>query len=222
MPDLLPGYTWDRRVARFRSTTRGHFVSRNRIIELLEQQVSGTERRLGDIVTAMHEGNLSPSFGQSLMRDELRRAHLQQAALGAGGFDRLSFREFGRVGRSLRDDYERLTNLANDIQEGRVTLPQALNRVRGYAGDARLQFFEAERDARRQAASSGGVALLVIRDLGAAEHCPSCVDYYQMGWQPDLPPPGTQSECGSHCRCGMRYREVPITEAGEFIGTRRQ
>src|SRR5687767_1196035 len=116
MPDILPGYAFDTRVARYRSTSRGQFVSRNRIMDLLDNQVRSAERRLGDIVTAMHEGNLSPGFGQTLMRDELRRLHLQNAALGSGGFDRLDFRAYGRAGRMLREDYARIANLANDIQ----------------------------------------------------------------------------------------------------------
>lgn len=208
--EILRGYTYDRRASRFRDTTRGQFVSRSRILELLDLQVNRAERRLGDIVTAMHEGQLSTVYGQVLMRDELRRLHLQNAALGRGGFDRLSFREYGRAGQMLREDYQRMTNLTNDIANGRVTLPQALNRVHGYVGSARVNFLEAERDAAREGAASRGVQLEERRRLGASEHCRDCVRWAGLGWQSlgTLPLPGQQSVCSRNCRCTLERREV--------------
>lgn len=206
MPDVLPGYQWDRSVARYRSTTRGQFVSRERILGLLDTQIHTAETRLGDIVTAISEGALSPGYGQIVMRDELRRLHLQNAALGAGGFDRLSFREYGRAGRLLRDDYQRLTRLLGDMQAGKVSLPQALQRVHGYVGSARVNFLEAERDAAR----ATGRTFEERRRLGAAEHCEDCVGYARQGWQPlgVLPVPGERSRCNRRCRCTLERREV--------------
>lgn len=203
---ILPGFTYDRASARFRDTARGQFVSRTRIMFLLEAQVNSTEQRLGEIVTAMHEGAMSSGYGQMLMRDELRRLNLTNAALGKGGFDRLDFRDYGRAGRQLRDTYERISNLARDMEAGRVTLPQALNRVRGYVGEARRNFFASERDAMR----ATGRAFEERRRLNPAEHCKDCVRYASMSWRQmgELPVPGEGSVCGPRCRCTMERREV--------------
>ncbi len=203
---ILPGFTFDRRTARFRNTARGQFVSRNRILDLLDTQIRHAENRLGDIVTAMHEGALSPGMGQSLLRDELRRLHLQNAALGAGGMDRLTFREYGRAGRMLRDTYQRMTNLTNDMMVGKVSIDQALNRIGGYVGEARINFLQAERDAVR----ATGHTFEERRRLGVSEHCIDCVNYAGQGWQPlgVLPVPGERSRCGNRCRCSMERREV--------------
>jgi hypothetical protein len=138
MADILPNYSYDKRVGRFRDTARGQFVSRARIRDLLNTQVNRAEQRLGDIVTAMHEGRLAPGAGQMMMRDELRRISLQNAALAKGGMDKLDFRDYGRAGRQLRDTYARVTNLTRDVQAGRVSIDQALNRVRGYVGAQKL------------------------------------------------------------------------------------
>lgn len=211
MATVLPGFTFDRRSARYRDTSRGQFVSRRTILNLLEQQINGAEKRLGDIVTAMHEGAMSPAYGQTLLRDELRRVHLQNAALGAGGFDRLSFREYGRAGRSLRDSYSRMTNLTNDLKAGKVTLPQALNRISGYVGEARVNFLAAERDAVR----ATGRAYEERRTLHARESCPDCERYAAMGWQPlgMLPVPGEgNTRCRSNCRCSLERREVETVQ----------
>lgn len=220
MADILPGFTFGRDTQRYRDTTTGRFVARADIMGLLETQTESLERRLAGLTTALSEGALSPAYFAEQMRTEVRRAHLQNRALGAGGFERLGFDDYGAVGRKLRDDYARIANLAQGVADGSVTLPQALNRINGYAGNARREFYEADEKARRDAAEGKGMALLMIRDLGPSEHCPECLDFYQQGWQPQLPLPCEDSRCNTHCRCTLRYREVAIDSAGEWIGRR--
>lgn len=206
MADVLPGFGWDSRAARFRDTSRGQFVSRDRILNLLDVQIRHAENRLGDLVTAIHEGTLSPGMGQTLMRDELRRLHLQNAALGKGGFDRLDFRDYGRAGRQLRDTYARMGNMVQGIANGRVSIDQALNRVNGYIGEARRNFFVTEREALQ----ATGRSYEERRRLNAKESCRDCVRWASMSWQPlgVLPVPGEQSRCNANCRCAMERREV--------------
>jgi hypothetical protein len=208
VPPILPNYAYDRSLARYRSGATGRFVGRRTILDLMERQITGGENRLADLTTALHEGRISPAIWQEQMRTELRRLHTTNAALGAGGFDRMTFREWGRTGGLLRNDYQRLTNLANDIVAGKASLPQALQRVRGYVGNARVNFFEAERDAMR----ATGKQYEERRRLGASENCIDCVEYYRQGWQPlgVLPVPGQGSVCGTRCRCAMERREVEV------------
>lgn len=218
MADILPGYSYSQSASRYRSDETGRFVARSDVMDLLETQTSGLERRLGALTQAMQEGNLAPGYFADQVRTELRRAHLQERALGAGGWDRLTQADYGSTGRRLRDDYARIVNLAQGIQDGTVSLPQALNRIQGYAGSARLEFYEAQ---RQRVQVDAGEALLMIRDLGASEHCNSCVDYYQQGWAFSLPSPGELSECGTHCRCDLRLRAVASDAVDELLGTRR-
>ena len=205
--DILPSYTWNRDTARYRNTETGKFVARRDIIGLLETQVNSAERRLGELTTAMHEGRLSPSTWQVTMRDELRRLHSAQSALGVGGWDRMDFRAWGRVGGLLQADYERMTNLARAVQAGEVTLPQALQRVNGYVNAARRGFFESDRDAAR----ATGRTYEERRRLSSSEHCPTCLDLAAMSWQPfdTLPIPGNgATECGGYDKCVLERREV--------------
>jgi hypothetical protein len=206
MADILRGYEFSRSAARFRDTTTGRFVSRTRIMGVMEQQVNSAESRIADIVQGLHNRDIAPGYAQTLMRDELRRLNLQNAALGKGGFDRLTQSDFGRVGHQTRDTYARITRLVDDVQAGRASLAQALQRVRGYVGEARQQFFIAEREALRQS----GRNFEERRVLGAAEHCKDCLDYAARGWQPlgTLPIPGNASVCGKACRCSLVRREV--------------
>lgn len=204
--DILRGYTYSRTAARYRDTSTGRFVSQARVTNLLEQQVNHAETRLGNIVQGVFTREIAPGYAQTLMRDELRRLNLQERALGKGGFDRLTFRDYGAVGNQLRDSYARMTDLLNGIQRGTVTLPQALNRIQGYVLEARHQFFKAERDALRES----GRQFEERNVLAAAEHCEDCISFTNMGWQPlgVIPLPGEKRRCGARCKCTLARREV--------------
>lgn len=219
--DILPGFSYSRSAQRYRSDATGKFVSRAEITGLMESQVNGLENRLGALAQAVADGNLAPAYFAEQARTEMRRAHLIERSLGAGGWDRLNSQDYGSVGRRLRDDYARIVNLAQGLTDGTVTLPQAMNRIQGWAGSARVEFLEAQR--QRQQASEGMV-LIEKRNLSASEHCADCLNFYEQGWQQAgiLPVPGTGSVCRERCRCSIVSREVAAESVGEWIGTRRQ
>ncbi len=219
--DVLPGYTFNPSTHRYRANATGRFVARRDVLSLLDTQVSSAGARLGDLTTALHEGRIAPGVWADQMQNELRRLHSQNRALAVGGWDRMTAADWGAVGGRLRGDYARVVRLAQDIQAGAVTLPQALNRVDGYIGNARVQFWNGERERRQVGA--GNVAI-ELRTLGTAEHCGDCVDYHDRGWcvAGELPPPGVDSECTTHCRCSMAWRAVAAGEMAEWLGTRRR
>lgn len=226
MADQLPGYTFDRSAGRYRNASNGRFVARRDILTLLNNQVNAGEQRLRDLVTEFHEGKLSASTWAEQMRSEVKRQHLQQAALGAGGWDRLDQRDYGRIGGNLRAEYRNIENFARQVQAGEVTLPQALQRADGYVGGSRIEFFETERKAAQNAERIRGEDTTIIerRHLDpAAQHCRDCPGYYDRGWQAGgtLPVPGVQCQCRHHCRCRMSRRAVPTSELADWIGTKR-
>lgn len=219
--DVLPGFTWDPTSQRYRNNETGRYVSRRDILRLLEEQTNQADALLGALTAAFFEGAIAAAVWADQMQSELRRLHSQNRALAAGGWDRMTLRDWGAVGGRLRDDYARVQRLATEIRNGTVTLPQALNRVNGYVGNGRVQFWNAERERRR---AEPGQAVVEIRYLGAAEHCDSCVEYYDRGWcmAGQLPSPGVDSECSTHCRCTLEHRQVAADELGEWLGTRRR
>ena len=221
MADVLPGYTWNPASQRYRNNDTGRYVSLRDILRLLEEQTNQADALLGALTVAFFEGAIAAAVWTDQMQNELRRLHSQNRALAAGGWDRMTPRDWGAVGGRLRDDYARVQRLATEIQNGTVSLPQALNRVNGYVGNARVQFWEAERE---RAQAEPGQAVIELRRLGIAEHCADCVEYYDRGWcmAGQLPSPGVDSECTTHCRCTLEHRQVPANELGEWLGTRRR
>lgn len=223
--DALVSYTWasfaDANKTRYRDTATGRFVSRATVQEFVDSRIATAERRFDDLTRAYFDGRVSASTWQITMRDEMRRYATQNAVLGIGGYDRMSAREWGRIGGLLRDDYARMTNLAQGIQDGTVTLPQAMERIRGYMGNARLNYHEAERTALMNREQQTDTQLLMIRDLGNANHCEDCLSYHSAGWSYDLPLPSQSCACSSHCRCSVRYRDVMYVDVDAWLGTRR-
>jgi hypothetical protein len=223
MADVLPGYIWDATTKRYRAVGTGRYVSRRDILSLLDGSINTAQDRLGALTAALHEGSISPAVWTDQMRTELRRLHLQNRALAAGGWDNLTPRDFGAIGYKLRDDYQRLSSFARDIINGDSTLAQSLSRSNMYAGRARTNFWEAERD--RATPSASDRRLIERRLLGAAEHCRTCISLYNDGWQPAgvLPIPGDGStECLTNDRCVLERREVPLSELDQWIGTRKR
>lgn len=218
--DILPGYVYNPDTARYRDSSSGKFVGRSAINDLLRTQVQGAESRLHDLATAYHENRISAASFVDMVRTESRRLELQNVALAKGGFDRLDFSDFGRVGASLRAQYAQIAGTAQDVADGKVSLPQLLNRMNAYAGEGRRLYFQTQRENAPQTAE--GMTTIERRLLGNADHCPDCLDYYSQGWQPVgvLPSPGDSCQCRNNCRCSMTSREVPTSELDNWIGTK--
>lgn len=236
MPDasLLPGYTFDARArggGQYRNVVTGRYVARVRIQELLDQQVQQRAARLGRITQdfaaptetltrALAENRLTPAQWLTAMKDELRRAHIQYRALGAGGFgaDKLTAHDYGKIGAALKDDYRRLVGFADAILRGECSEAQALARLNMYLGHARSQYYDAWKERVLQTVEPGLLAL-GRRRLGQAEHCDVCVIYARAGLQPleNMPPIG-DSPCDGNCRCTLEVKIVPIAEAQKWIG----
>lgn len=220
MAEILTGYTFDKDTGRYRSSGTGRFVARKQITSLLEKQVADTEARMQDLVTALHEEKIAPSVFLAQARTELKRAHITNRALGAGGWDQLDSKDYGATGGALKNAYQRLVGTVEDMQRGDASLPQAQQRMRSYAGDARRQYFDAEKS-RRQPSDANMV--LIYRRIAAADAntCGDCMDYYEQGWQYSVYSPGENCECRGSCRCRREEKEVPIADVGEWLGTKR-
>jgi len=199
MSDLLIGYTFDPRVHAYRNLATGRLVARARILELLDAQVTQRGNRLARLTLDFASNQMDASHWLAIMKDELRRAALEYAALGRGGWERLDAKAWGRVGGILQADLRRLIAFADDIASEKLSEAQILNRLGMYLGNMRRNFWDAERDALRLMAGR----YRERRVLGISEHCDDCVVYARLGWQPFgvLPVPGERSQCLTNCRC---------------------
>lgn len=225
MTDILPGYTWSRARRRYISQRTGRPISEAELRRLFNERIADAEGRMADIATAYYEGKISPALFVELMATEQRRLTVQSAALGKGGFDELDAAALVALALLLRETNERIIGTAHDALEGKVSLPQLVNRADGYVGEARREFFRALRDAAIASAVMGGDSIILARRMldPRAKHCRDCPDLAARGWSriEELPPPGYGCQCAGHCRCGFLTMTVPRDEAHQWIGTLR-
>lgn len=222
MADVLPSYRFDKRTGQYHSDATGRFVGRKTIISLMKSHVDAAAGRFAELTTAFYEGRLEAAAWIEQVRGEQRRLTLQSAALGFGGWDRLTSVQFGRAGSDLRDQYAKIAGTAQDIADGKITLAQALARVNEYVGAAKAHFWQAERETVQR--SHSGVIVIERRTLGAGgKSCKDCLEFYEQGWQPMgvLPPPCTDSVCRGNCQCQLVRKEIAATDIGEWIGSKR-
>ena len=214
----LPGYQWDARSGRYRNAQTGKYVKRQVLIDLVDANTDEVSNRLIKLTTAVHEGRLAPSVWLEQVKTEVKRLHIQNRALGAGGIDRLTPNDYSSIGGTLSSEYRHLGDFAAELPK--LSLPQALSRVNMYVGSARKQFWKAEGSTLQQDPES---VIIERRTLGKADHCPDCVAYYDQGWQLQgvLPDPGEGSVCGSNCRCTKQRKQVTQSGVDKWIGTKR-
>ena len=221
---LLQGYYFDRRSHNYIRAATGRFVARGHVIELLEKSVAGRERRLYEGVRRLVDGRRSPQVFLSHGKLMLKRQYLQEAALAAGGWDRLTPTDFGRIGGKLQAQYRRLAELTRGVRDGEVSEAQALSRMQMYMGNARAEYFEVERELLPPMPQ--GQARIERRTLGASKGgpCVDCVGFADMGWQPEgtLPIPTQGSVCNGHCRCSLDRAEVEAERARAMIGMKER
>lgn len=224
MPNILPGYTYAKSVARYRSKQTGRFVSQARIAELLDQHIQQGEQRLQALATAFYEGQLAPAVFVVAARDQLRRLHIQSVALAKGGFGRLTMSDYVRNMDSLRTEYAKLLATAQDARNRSISLPQMLNRMRGHAGVARSEYMRTLRDVLADVDEPDMIRIARRILDPTAMHCGDCITYYELGWVlvRELVPPGEGCQCLGNCRCRVIWHRVPVGELGEWLGTKRQ
>jgi hypothetical protein len=218
----LPGYTFEDELGRYRSNVSGRFVARKDILSLTDAQINASEARMTDLTTAVMEGRISPTVWQEAMRTEAKQQVLSQAALGSGGWERISQQSYGRAGADLRQLYAKISGTAADIADGKITMAQAQARANEYAGHGRSHFYTAEREKVRPSAPNK--VFLERRMLGGGgKTCSDCVSFYDQGWQPFglLPPPGVDSVCRGNCKCSLIRMEVEAGTVGEWIGGKK-
>ena len=219
----LQGYTFDTRARRYRYARTGQFVARNRITELLDRSIAGRERRLFAGVRGVMDGRIRPDVWLTRTKTLLKRQYLQDAALAAGGWDQLTFHDYGRIGGKLQAQYRRLEGMRDGIADGTVSEAQALSRMKMYAGNARAEYYEVERE--RLPATPADKIRIERRRLGAKDkgNCDDCLRYADTGWQMEgrLPVPTQGSVCNGQCRCDLVRKEVPTQEVFDWISTRR-
>lgn len=216
---LLP-LLWILNRGRYFTTRPLRPISLTALRRLFEAHLAAAEEELQMLVRAYFAEEIALATWQRSMAVAIRRYHLQFAALGGGGFRQLMPSDLATVQVLLRQEGQRLARFAQGLARGEISLLQALGRADWYAGTASVRFWELQAD-RLQPLR--GQVLLERNMLRPAEHCETCLDLTDLGWQRQgvIPPPKVDRICQNGCKCYKLFRSVDRDEVPDWIGTKR-
>lgn len=184
--DLFEAVAWSEGAQRWYWTAgSGHtgFVAEAAIEAELERHQLAMARTLETLTRDLYAGEMSVAEWETAVALELKNASLAQSMFAVGGADNMGASDYGRVGQTLREQYEFLDGFAKDIATENVTEGQAITRIDMYADATEQNYWDAWR-----ANAEGGEGL---EDLPLLETSPRDGD----------------TQCLTHCRCYIRTNE---------------
>ncbi|MCI0390319.1 MAG: hypothetical protein MOB07_16335 [Acidobacteria bacterium] len=199
--DAPANVTWSPSKRRYTYASNGREVSALKIRGRLQSAIDASKERIDAFTSELIAGKINAAEWTLRMRDEIKNGHRAAALIANGG--RLNPSTTGRLGATVRAQYEYLSRFASGIQNGDIPLNGRLRaRAKLYAQSVLLGY-ESQVRARERLAGSKEER----RVLSAVEHCVDCVEFARRGWQPigSLPQIG-DSICKSNCHCRFEYR----------------
>lgn len=196
-------YRWNAGAGRYIDPDSGRFVPKQAEVRALDERITAGIDQVRAVTVGVLEGAVSVEDWQTAVAVELRRMHTQAAALGRGGWQQMTPRDWGRIGRALRDEYAYLRGFAEALAGGNLSEAQVNARLTLYVNGIWSSYWKGAAGAMQGAGMTEE-----RRILTPAEHCKDCEGYAAQGWQPlgSLPEPGEGSVCGHNCRCIKVYR----------------
>lgn len=194
-------YKWNRVAGRYIGPD-GRFVSFAEVRRFLDGTLDSYEARVMSLGEGLRDRRITLAEWQVGMRDAVKNIHLMSGSLARGGWAQMSPADYGRVGQTLRFQYDRLRNFAREIERGLPLDGRFMRRHMLYAQSGRVSFTAA---LRQEMALRGMTEEKSI--LARADHCVECVEQANKGWSPI----GTlvnigERICKSNCRCHLIFR----------------
>lgn len=191
-------WQWNPERRQYRDTRTGRYLSARQVRRAHLDFLTARKVQMVTLTEDLAEGRLTLPQWERAFRQQIKLTWGAQWAFGRGGRNVMTPRDWGAVGRAVREQYRWLGGFASDLADGKLSPAQATARAQLYASASTYAF------ARGQAASYSGLRLPVypadggteckanckcrweISDeperwvarwrLGAAEHCSGCLD----------------------------------------------
>jgi hypothetical protein len=181
----------------------GRFISRSRVLEVVEGETLALQARLQSHVKKAIRGKIDAATLAKNMSQDLKIASIQSAAMAKGGVKRLTFSDYGKIGKAQQERNKRIRSLVDGLISGTVSEKQALQRAAQYAGTIKQIHSVVEHSEQSQYYNQAKRIL-----TPGVEHCNECIGFKTNGWinAAEVIPIGSQCSCRQNCKCVIMYR----------------
>ncbi len=204
MPENKPLWYWDDNVKRYRNPVTGRFVGIDDMNSMRVEFMDSQKQRMEGVTTVYSAGTIDIFAYEKQVKEILRQTYVDLYAMGAGGRNNLTQKDWGSIGGMLKEQYGYLNPFMEQIARGELSPAQITARLKMYINSASESFWRAfARDIPIDLPAypgDGSTACLTncqctwdIQQvdggydcywrLGVAEHCPDCVENASR-WNP--------------------------------------
>ena len=198
--------SYDRKVGKYRDDNTGKFVSRDRILRLVDEEAARLSTRMQAHARNLTAGNIDLPTFQRRSAEDLKLSAIRSTLLGSGGKSLTTNAQYGSTGRLLREQYQFLDGFARDLADGKLSKAQAIQRASLYGASTRSAFHQAEKIARGREGFK-----LAMRQLdGASKHCLECIQHSTNGkYVPinEIVAISARCSCAARCRCSIIFKK---------------
>lgn len=194
-------FRYYKNINRYRAPN-GRFISPRKVRSEIDKTIETAASRMKQSAQKFNEGKINLPQFQIEMAELVKSSHIVAGTTAAGGKEQMQSKDWGEIGRALKEQYKFLNNFARQISREQVSPAQIENRAKSYAQSARLVY-----ETKQRAQAVGSDMVKARRILHAAEHCEPCVSWARKGFVDveSLPPIGSLT-CGYRCRCHVEYQ----------------
>jgi hypothetical protein len=194
-------------------TASGRVRTRAELRREIDGLVSHTKREAKRLAQSVYSGKITAVEFDIAMRELLKSGHIVAASVGRGGRDRMSARDWGKVGQKIKWQYGYLTKFSRKIARDILSEAASANRVQLYADALHVTFYRSFYDEMKdrpedQPTGKDGKPLLVKLVQNSMEGCPDCKADADEGWM-ELDEMGElgSRECGDFCKCDLVFSD---------------
>lgn len=193
-----PLWVWEDKSKRYRDTKTGRFIGIKQMQDLREEFIVQQKAIMQSYVRSYLDGDITIRRLEINIQDTLRKTYTDMYAMGAGGRNGMSHRDWGRIGAMLKEQYGKdsyLQNLIGQVDRGEISPAQASARLNMYVNSANEALWKGYThdmpplpaypgDGSTQCLTNCQCSWEIVRveggwncywRLGPAEHCPDCL-----------------------------------------------
>lgn len=205
-------WVWEDDLKRYRDTKTGRFIGIQQMNNMREDFFFSQKKLCATLANDYNEGRISFRDFNTQIKQVIKDTYIDMYAMGAGGRNSMSQRDWGRIGAMLKEQYganSYLEGFMRQIDAGQLSEAQIASRLNMYinsANEAMWKGYTSDMPPLPAYPGDGSTVCLTncqctwdiqpveggfncYWTLGPAEHCPDCLERASR-WNPLFIPYG--------------------------------